>query len=265
MIRKLMIAIALMSACTCCFAKTERQLLREISSKMSDSLHTMQSWSAANQRQTEELRQQAEKAMQMARKDHETPNKGTWNKIDRLNENTLGVLHASSELWHSFGSFSKYLLSFKKAEEWQECFQANMTGGPRCSFRAIMSRLNSNSIDYVKKAMYSAEQHTQAIDESIRKLEDMSFEARNSDGLGAGLDTLAKVNAASAASLADLGSNINTLLSIQAHEAASAHNLSLAEQEGTRAVLEGGGGVDSPHFNMQIGNYDTGYGYFNFN
>ena len=251
MIRRSLAAAALLAACSCCLAENEEGLLRDISSKLSESLDTMRSWSRENQRQTEELRVQAQKAMELAGKDHETPAKDTWDKVDELNENSLGVLHASQSLWKSYGSLSSYSSSFKKAEAWRECVQSQQNFAKKCSFREVLSRMDSKSIDYAAEAMQSAEENSRAIGESIRKLELLSFEARAAEGLGAGLDTLAKVNAASTASLADLGTSINTMLRIQAHEAASSHNLALAQQEGSREMLEGGGDVRSEHYSME--------------
>ncbi len=250
MIRKIALA-SLIAASLVCRADVNESILRDISSKLSDSLDTMRAWSRENQRQTEELRSQAQKAMELAGKDHETPMKETWEQVDELNENSLGVLHASAALWKSYGSLSSYLSSFKKAEAWRECIKSQQTSYKRCSFREVLSRMDSNSIDYAAQAMQSAEENSRAIGESIRKLEQLSFEARAADGLGAGLDTLAKVNAASTAQLADLGTSINTLLRIQAHEAASAHNVALAQQEGSRELLEGGDEVRSEHFSME--------------
>lgn len=238
--------------CIPSYAKNnEERLLSDISSKLSASLDTMRSWSEDNRRQTEELRENAEKAMKLAGTDHETPDRETWSKLDELNENSLGLLHASSSLWESYGSMSAYIASFKKAEAWQECVKSHK----HCSFREVLSRMDSNSIDYATRAMRSAEENSKAIGQSIRKLEELSFEARGAVGLGAGLDTLSKVNAASAASLADLGTSINTLLRIQAHEQAVKHNQALAQQEGSREALEGGDSVRSPHFNLELSSH----------
>ena len=66
---------------------------------------------------------------------------------------------------------------------------------------------------------------------------------------------MSKVNAASAASLVDLTNGINTMLKIQAHEAASAHTLALAQEEGSKQILQGGTVARSPHFNLRISDH----------
>ncbi|MDY6322568.1 MAG: hypothetical protein SPL30_06640 [Succinivibrio sp.] len=235
----------------------QTEVLRQISSKLTQSLDTMRQWSQTNQEQTDVLRQSAERGMDMAVQDHEKPNVQSWRDMDRLTENSLGLLHASSSLWETFGTLNEYLASFMKAEAWQEC----MEKGKECSFRAVLEHMDSNSIEYATQAAKNASNSSAALKEQIAKLERLSGQARSAEGLGAGLDTLSQVNAASAASLMDLSNSINTMLRVQAHEAASEHNQALAESEGSRHMLEGGKIVSSGHFEMRFSDNVPYYGY----
>lgn len=225
----------------------EEQLLADISGKLSAQIDTLRVWSAENTRQAEYLRNQSDHAMALAKYDHLKPDVQTWSAVDSLNEKSLGLLHATQSLWESYGSFNSFLASVKKAKAWQDCGLQQ-----KCSFREVLSQMDSSSVEVAVKAAQSAEISQQNIAEQIKRLESFAFEARSSDGLAAGLDALSKVNAASAASLVDLTNGVNTMLKIQSHENANAHSRALAEDEGTRAVLEGGEFVKSPHYVIKI-------------
>ncbi len=243
--------IILLAICMAAFSaaadQSEERILADISGKLSAQLDTLRAWSADNSRQAGYLLEQSDAAMAMAQHDHIKPDARTWSAIDDLNEQSLGLLHATQSLWESYGNFNSYLASVKKAQAWQSCSKQQ-----HCSFRDAVSNMDTNSVEVAVKAAKSAELSQKNIAEQIKKLEAFAFEARNSEGLAAGIDALSKVNAASAASLVDLSNGVNTMLSIQAHESADAHSRTLAKEDGSRAVMEGGEFVKSPHYNIKI-------------
>lgn len=236
----------------CCLADTnDTRLLQDISGKLNAQLDTLRSWSQENNAHARDLLNKTNAAKDLAIRDHLKPDPSTWAEVDALNEKSLGLLHASSALWQSYGNFNAYLASFNRAEAWSQCAaQKN-----RCSFKDAIVKLDSRSVEYATQAVQAAEISQQAISEQIRKLESFAFQARSSEGLSSGIDALSKVNAASAASLVDLTNGINTMLKIQAHEAASAHTLALAQEEGSKQILQGGTAVHSPHFNLRISDH----------
>lgn len=236
---------------TSCYADDQTRLLRDISEKMSAQLSTLRQWSNENSKQAEILLAQTDTAMDLADIDHRRPNAQTWNNINTLNQNSLGLLQASQSLWDSYGSFNAYLASYKKAEAWQKCRQTNKN----CSFRDVLNTMDTKSVEIATRAVQNAEASKNTIATKIQMLESLSFEARSAEGLGSGLDALSKVNAASAASLVDLNNGINTMLQIQAHESANAHTLAIAQEEGSRQILEGGHYVQSPHLQLRISDY----------
>lgn len=247
------LALALIGwGCAPAAASEDSAVLHEIAGKLQKQLNTLQSWSASNQQSAQVLLQQSNAAMNMAVKDHMKPNEKTWSEVEELNEKSLGLLHATSALWQSYGDFQNYLASYKKAEAWKKCLDRT---GENCTFRDALSELDTKSIDYATQAAKSAEESQSVIEDQIAKLESLSLEGRMADGLGAGIDTLSKVNAASASSLINLNNGIYTMIKLQAHETAGRHNLSMAEEAGTKQLLTGGERVSSPHYELRISSH----------
>lgn len=254
----LLLAIALavtlsFRGCAPATASEDTRVLNEIAEKLGSQLDTLRSWSESNQQSAQVLLEQSNTAMQMAEYDHLKPNADTWDKVEELNEQSLGLLHATSSLWESYGTFSAYLASHKKAEAWQKCLEQK---GAYCSFRDALEELDTNTIDAATQAAKSAEESQSVIEDQIAKLESLSFEARGAEGLGAGLDTLSKVNAASASSLINLNNGIYTMIKLQAHETAGRHSVSKAEEAGTKELLTGGRrNVSSPHYELKVSSH----------
>lgn len=244
-----LICLSLLAPGMATFANTDAQL-QEISAQLQSQLETLKSWSHSNQQSAEILLAQSDNAMDLAEFDHQKPI--SWSTIDSLNQESMGLLHATKALWQNYADFNQYLASYKQSEAWKNCLERSVHG---CTFRKVLSNMDVKSIGYATEAVKQAENSQQVIEEQIARLENLSAEAENAEGLAANLDALSKVNAASVSSLSTLNNSINTMIRMQATETAARHSLSQAQSEGTLQLLTGGTHVSSPHYELRISDH----------
>lgn len=235
--------------CHSASATTTVSMLSKLSSQMQQTNKILQSWSEKNQQSAEDLYTLTEENTKKAEEGMERPSVETWSKVEELNLSSLGVLHATASLWKEFGAASSCTASSIENQAWQDCLEDN---GGECTFREMLARMDEKSLEIAIKAAANAQDMTESLELNIEKLQELSSEARDADGLGAGLDTLSKVNASAAASLVTLSNQINSMLSFTLSEAESEHQRRLTQDENTAALTEAGDEASSPHLSVSI-------------
>ncbi len=142
--------------------------------------------------------------------------KASWAHITALQEDSLGLLHATQSTWEEFGSVGQYLAAFYKAEAWERCFE----GTSPCTFGTVVKKLDNEAIDQALSAYQHAQAMSQKLERQVQALQNLSAESQSSHSAAGTLDALSKINGAVASSLVDLNSQLAVITKLHSHQLA---------------------------------------------
>ena len=72
----------------------------------------LKEWSQRNQKQNEELLKLSDKSSQREDLNHKVPNKNTWDKVKKLNQNSRLLLEACADTVDEYVSIGNYIKAY---------------------------------------------------------------------------------------------------------------------------------------------------------
>lgn len=174
---------------------------------------TMQQWAQENETRLQQLYQLGA-THNLLQDQTLMPYQDSWQSFQNMHEQSLALVHATQALWREYGSIQNYYTAYLKAEAWEMCIS---TGN--CDFNQALQNLDQFKLQQANQAATSAEKVNQQLDSYVTQLQQLSFEAQNSQSIASTLDTLTKITSNVDSLLITLNSQIATLSALQSQEA----------------------------------------------
>lgn len=206
----------------------------------------LKEWSQRNQKQNEELLKLSDKSSQREDLNHKVPNKNTWDKVKKLNQNSRLLLEACADTVDEYVSIGNYIKAYERSKAWNVCQDLN-----KCDFYNVTSSYNQETLELAQDTQEKGEILGKNLQQALAELENFNLEAQNTEGLNASIDTLSKVNSMTANSIITLTSQLNNLLNLSSLQAQKQSNLELLNAKADEEFLQTYN-INSEHFSLNM-------------
>lgn len=206
----------------------------------------LKEWSQRNQKQNEELLKLSDKSSQREDLNHKVPNKNTWDKVKKLNQNSRLLLEACADTVDEYVSIGNYIKAYERSKAWNVCQDLN-----KCDFYNVTSSYNQETLELAQDTQEKGEILGKNLQQALAELDNFNLEAQNTEGLNASIDTLSKVNSMTANSIITLTSQLNNLLNLSSLQAQKQSNLELLNAKADEEFLQTYN-INSEHFSLNM-------------
>lgn len=206
----------------------------------------LKEWSQRNQKQNEELLKLSDKSSQREDLNHKVPNKNTWDKVKKLNQNSRLLLEACADTVDEYVSIGNYIKAYERSKAWNVCQDLN-----KCDFYNVTSSYNQETLELAQDTQEKGEILGKNLQQALAELDNFNLEAQNAEGLNASIDTLSKVNSMTANSIITLTSQLNNLLNLSSLQAQKQSNLELLNAKADEEFLQTYN-INSEHFSLNM-------------
>lgn len=176
-------------------------------------VESMQAWAKDNELQISQL-QQLVNTQAFLEQQATMPYQSTWQSMQKLQENSLALAHATQAIWKEFGSAHNYYVNHLMATAWDGCIASG-----NCNFNQALSKLNNAALQQALQAAENANQVNTQLSTYISHLQQLSIQAQSSTSIASTLDTLTKITGNIDALLITLNAQSAALLQQQSQEA----------------------------------------------
>ncbi|MDO5352314.1 MAG: hypothetical protein Q4E81_05755 [Succinatimonas sp.] len=206
----------------------------------------LKEWSQRNQKQNEELLKLSDKSSQREDLNHKVPNKNTWDKVKKLNQNSRLLLEACADTVDEYVSIGNYIKAYERSKAWNVCQDLN-----KCDFYNVTSSYNQETLELAQDTQEKGEILGKNLQQALAELDNFNLEAQSAEGLNASIDTLSKVNSMTANSIITLTSQLNNLLNLSSLQAQKQSNLELLNAKADEEFLQTYN-INSEHFSLNM-------------
>lgn len=206
----------------------------------------LKEWSQRNQKQNEELLKLSDKSSQREDLNHKVPNKNTWDKVKKLNQNSRLLLEACADTVDEYVSIGNYIKAYERSKAWDVCQDLN-----KCDFYNVTSSYNQETLELAQDTQEKGEILGKNLQQALAELDNFNLEAQSAEGLNASIDTLSKVNSMTANSIITLTSQLNNLLNLSSLQAQKQSNLELLNAKADEEFLQTYN-INSEHFSLNM-------------
>lgn len=156
---------------------------------------TFAQWAHDNSNQIAKLNEQL-KTNELLRSDMVMSHKQSWERVSKLNSDSIKILTASHALADEMEKGSAYLVSKSRSKVIESCLKDS-----KCMLQEKLRSFDEVASMRSERAIHQARMVKQSLKQQIHELSQLSFEGRDATSRSDALDTMAKINAQAGSSL----------------------------------------------------------------
>ena len=217
-------------------------------------LDLLHAWSEDNTNKANKLEKYFHKDNDRTENNIKYTSKEAWEDVKDLNQNTLMLLESSYEFAKKTASASEYGESSMKTSAWERCIKTS-----HCNFKLLNEMIDEESLKLFSFTKDNASKTQALLIDNIDRLNEFSAQSFEAVGLNDSVDTLARINSASANALNSLAGQISNLSKLQAHQLQSAKYKEQLAQKATDKYIASQKKVKSQHLSTRLSDYSRLY------
>lgn len=211
-------------------------------------LNVLKQWSDKNTKELNELKLSINEQKSTNDKNSRFNSTKSWDKVKSLSREYLLLLEASYAFARHSQSQSELSSDEQRAMAWSSCLSDG-----KCNFKKINTLLLKNDLkisDFIKQ---NAKNTQLTLIDSIEKLNELSLEAENSEGLNSSIDALTKVSATQANVLVSLNTQLSDLAKLKAQIIANEKERLQMTDLADKRSMKAKENVHSSHMSVMLG------------